>query len=162
MHLQANDTQVEVFDKWWDPSSSIVKTAGGSKETRSDRLALWTSQQTGSVSKIRNELRATRMEAFQADEESKQALARAQSAQEALMTQKQVQPLPSLCTSSIVTAASLALTVTLSIALSRKFTARVMPDDRSDIQTFQIVAVRRHHNGEMSCFFRTMAQSDVT
>lgn len=88
--MQANDTQVEVFDKWWDPASSIVVSAGGNKETRSDRLMLWTNQQLGSVSKIRNELRATRMEAFQADEESKQALSRARAAQEALEAQKKV------------------------------------------------------------------------
>jgi outer membrane murein-binding lipoprotein Lpp len=81
---------VEVFDNWYDACSSMVISAGGRKETRSERLAQWSNRLTASVSKLKNELRQTRMEVFEAQEGTKAALAQVQDVQESLMQEMQV------------------------------------------------------------------------
>jgi outer membrane murein-binding lipoprotein Lpp len=87
---QADDTRVEVFDSWYDACSSLVISAGGLKETRSERLAQWSSRLSASVSKLKNELRQTRMEIFEAQEGTKTALAQVQDVQESLIQEMQV------------------------------------------------------------------------
>lgn len=88
--VQADDSRVEVFDNWYDPSSSAVIAQGGARETRSDRLAVWNSRLTSTVSKLRNELRSTRMELFESREEARVALARVQGVQDSLIAEAEV------------------------------------------------------------------------
>ena len=88
--MQAGDKEVEVFDNWYDPAGSMVVANGGDQEPRSDRLTIWSNQLSTTVTNLRNELRATRMQSFEQEEEARQALARMQETQEELSKQASV------------------------------------------------------------------------
>lgn len=83
---------MEVFDDWYNPSASAVISAGGATETRSDRLAQWSTRLSATVSKLKNELRTTRMEAFEAQQGTKQALEDVQQSQARLLSEVEVRP----------------------------------------------------------------------
>jgi len=63
---------IEVFDEWHDaPGLSVL--AAGQRSTRSERLMAWADSMSMSVAVQRAELRRTRMELFQAEEEARSA-----------------------------------------------------------------------------------------
>eukprot|EP00892_Ulva_mutabilis_P000197 jgi/Ulvmu1/10178/UM006_0134.1 len=81
------ESRLEVQDNWYDPAASAVVPSGGQRTTRSDRLALWANQMNGSVGKLRDELRSTRMNVFEAQQGMKDALEQVQVTQDTLAQQ---------------------------------------------------------------------------
>lgn len=88
--MQSDDTRVEVCDNWYNPSAAQVYSDGGRQETRSDRLVQWATQSTEAVTKVRNELRATRMQAFEKEEEAREATQALQKTREDLKVKAKV------------------------------------------------------------------------
>lgn len=88
--MQPGESRLEVQDTWYDPAASKVVPSGGQPTTRSDRLALWAGQLSGSVEKMREELRATRMSVFEAQQGMRDALDQVQQTQETLTQQVEV------------------------------------------------------------------------
>ena len=82
--------RLEVQDSWYDPAAAAVVPAGGQRTTRSDRLALWAGQLSGSVGKLREELRTTRMSVFEAQQGMRDALEQVQETQDTLSSQVEV------------------------------------------------------------------------
>ena len=70
--LQQDEDALEVFDEWYDsPGTAVV--ANGERSTRSERLITWADTMTNTVAIQRSELRRTRMDLFQAEEEAREA-----------------------------------------------------------------------------------------
>ena len=68
----------------------MVAPNGRPRTTRSDRLALWANQMSGSVGQLKGELRATRMSVFEAQQGMKEALEQVKHTQDCLSDQVEV------------------------------------------------------------------------
>lgn len=99
--VQPGEVRLEVQDTWYDPAASKVVPSGGQPTTRSDRLALWASQLSGTVGKMREELRATRMSVFEAQQGMRDALDQVQLTQDTLTQQVEVRGPSDRCARSL-------------------------------------------------------------
>ena len=91
-HVQDEDN-IEVFDEWVDaPGLSVV--SNGQSSTRSERLMTWAESMASTVALQRAELRRTRMDLFQAEEEARNNQGAHEHAVDSLVVMKEVFPPP--------------------------------------------------------------------